>query len=238
MKILVPYDVTTTGMKNPYLFLLMRELYKFDEIRELQHGYGWLHEPGNWDIIHIHWPELLVKSQLADMSRTNLLEEHHFERVLSSLNKKKEGGSKIVLTVHNEKPHTDKTGLFDAFYKDVYKLSDGFIHMGEFSKKMLLDEYSDSVKDKPHAVIPHGDYSYFPDDLKRSICRERLNIMKSEKLLLTFGAIRSKDELELGIDAFKNTGVENSIYFIAGSIPNPYRSQPEHFIVRKKLYAN
>lgn len=238
MKILIPYDISTNGMKNPYLFLLMRELYKFEEVTEIQHGYGWLYEPGRWDIIHIHWPELLVKSLLADMSRTNLLDENHFGKVVEAIKKKKADGAKIIVTVHNEKPHTDKTGLFEEFYKDMYALSDGFIHMGEFSKRMLLDEYHDSAANKLNIVIPHGDYSYFPDDLKRSECRNRLNILEKEKLLLTFGAIRSKEELELGIDAFKNTGIENSIYFIAGSIPNPYRSQPEHFIVRKKLYAN
>lgn len=225
-------------MKNPYLFLLMRELYRFEEVAELRHGYGWLYESGHWDIIHIHWPELLVKSQLADMSRTNLLDEKHFVKVIEALKGKKEDGSKIIVTVHNEKPHTDKSGLFEEFYKDIYTLSDGFIHMGEFSKKLLIDEYYDSVGSKLNVVIPHGDYSFFPDDLKRSECRSRLNLLNSEKLLLTFGAIRSKEELELGIDAFKSTGIENTVYFIAGSIPNPYRSQPEHFIVRKKLYAN
>lgn len=238
MKILIPYDISTNGMKNPYLFLLMRELNKFDEVTELQHGYGWLYEPGQWDIIHIHWPELLVKSQLADMSRTNLLEEMHFEKVIKAIKKKKREGAKMIITVHNEKPHTDKSGLFEEFYKDIYTLSDGFIHMGEFSRKLLTNEYNESTGSKLNAVIPHGDYSYFADDLKRSQCRKRLNIQENEKLLLTFGAIRSKEELELGIDSFKSTGIENTVYFIAGSIPNPYRSQPEHFVVRKKLYAN
>lgn len=238
MKILIPYDITTTGMKNPYLFLLMRELYRFDDVTELQHGYGWLYEPGLWDIIHLHWPELLVKSQLADMSRTNLLDEKHFDRVIEAIRKKKNEGAKIILTVHNEKPHKEKSGLFEEFYKDMYALSDGFIHMGKFSKKILLDEYAEIAKNKLHVVIPHGDYSFFPDDLTRSECRNKLNILKDEKLILSFGAIRSKEELELGIDAFKNVGIENSIYSITGSIPNPYRSQPQHFIVRKKLYAN
>lgn len=238
MKILIPYDVTTTGMKNPYLYLLMRELHRFDEITELQHGYGWLYEPGYWDIIHLHWPELLVKSQLADMSKTDQIGKQHFGRVLDAVKKKKANGTKIISTIHNEKPHKDKTGVFREYYKEIYSLSDGFIHMGGFSKKMLLDEYSGEVKGKTNVVIPHGDYSYFPNDLERSECRSRLAVRDDEKLLLAFGAIRSKEELELGIDAFKNAGIENSIYFIAGSIPNPYRSQPEHFVVRKKLYAN
>lgn len=238
MKILIPYDVTTTGMKNPYLFLLMRELHQFEEITELLDGYGWLHEPGTYDIIHLHWPELLVKSQLPDMSRTNLLRESHFDRVLESIKKKQEGGAKVIITIHNEKPHKDKSGLFADFYREVYSLSNGFIHMGEASKNRLGKDYTAEIQHKPEFVIPHGDYSFFPENLNRPECRNRLNIMDNERMLLSFGAVRSKDELELGIDAFQKAGLENGVYFIAGSIPNPYRSQPEHFIVRKKLYAN
>lgn len=238
MKILIPQKVSTTGMANPYLFLLMRELHKMEEITELQHGYGWLYETGRWDIIHLHWPEYNVRSQLPDISRTDMLKEYHFKKVISSLEKKRSEGAKIILTVHNEKPHKSSSGMFDQFYKDIYQLADAYIHMGRFSEKMVKDKYQEAVRGKKHFVIPHGDYSYFPDDLKRSECRERLEIDDHEKLLLTFGAIRSKEELELGIDAFQNAGVKNSTFLIAGSFPNPYRSQPEHYITRKKLYLN
>lgn len=238
MKILVPYEVSTTGMKNPYLFLLIRELNKFDEIQKIQHGYGWLYEPGDWDVIHLHWPELLVKYQLADTSRTDLLEDRHFEKVLNAIRQKKKNGARVMLTIHNEKPHKDHSGIFDQFYRDVYTLSDGFIHLGEFSGIVLENEYAAETGKKPSFTIPHGDYSFFPNDKERALCRQKLNLGTHEKVLLSFGAIRSKNELELGINAFKKADVEHSIYVIAGSIPNPYRSDPEHFFVRKKLYAN
>lgn len=238
MKILVPYEVSTTGMKNPYLFLLLRELNKLEEVQKIQHGYGWLHEPGDWDIIHLHWPELLVKYQLADMSRTDQLEERHFEKALNAIKAKKKSGARVMLTVHNEKPHKDQTGVFDPFYREIYELADGFIHLGEFSGSILNNEYSDETGTKPSFTIPHGDYSFFPNDKDRAKCREQLDIGDHQKVLLSFGAIRSKDELELGIDAFKKADIDNSIYLIAGSIPNPYRSEPEHYVVRKKLYTN
>ena len=238
MNILLPYDVTTTGMKNPYLYLLMRELHKLEGVTELQHGFGWLHEPGFYDLIHLHWPELLVKSQLPDMSRTNLLQERHYNRVLDGLRKKKEKGAKIVITIHNEKPHKDKLGQFDNYYSQIYQLCDAFIHMGESSIQILKEDYSDDITGKPSFLIHHGDYSFFPDTLVRNECRNRLNILENEKLLLAFGAVRSKEELELGIDAFHGADIKDSTYLIAGSIPNPYRSQPQHYIVRKKLYAN
>ncbi|MDZ7720274.1 MAG: hypothetical protein U5K72_15770 [Balneolaceae bacterium] len=237
MKILIPQHVRTSGKANPYLFLLMRELHKLNKITEIQHGYGWLYEPGLWDIIHLHWPEYLVKSQLTDMTRIDLLQEKHFKKVTDSIEQKKSQGAKIVLTVHNEKPHEDKGGIFDSFYDQIYDLADGFIHLGTFSEKKLHEVYP-KAKEKSHFVIPHGDYNYFPSDMKRSECRQKLNIDEDQKLLLAFGAIRSKEELELGINAFNNSSVENSIFLVAGSLPHPYRSELDHYITRKKLYTN
>lgn len=238
MKILVPYEVSTTGMKNPYLFLLLRELNKLKDVQKIQHGFGWIFEPGEWDVIHLHWPELLVKYQLPDMSRTDLLQDRHFQKVLNAIKEHKGKGAKVMLTIHNEKPHKDQSGIFDQFYRDIYQMSDGFIHLGKFSGKILQNEYDDETGGKPSFIIPHGDYSFFPNDMERAQCRNKLKIKEQEKLLLSFGAVRSKDELELGIDAFKKADVEKSIYLVAGSIPNPYRSEPEHYIVRKKLYTN
>ena len=33
----------------------------------------------------------------------------------------------------------------------------------------------------------------------------------------------------------RSADIDNSIYLIAGSIPSPYRSEPKHYTVRKKL---
>ena len=238
MKILIPYDVCTTGMKNPYLFLLMRELVGNSDIESVQHGYGWLDEKGEWDVIHLHWPELLVKAKLTDMSRTDLLTDLHFEGTLDAIREKKSEGSKVILTVHNEKPHKDRDGQFDSFYRSIFELSDGFIHMGEASRKLTEGDYQEEIYKKPAFVIPHGDYSWFPNGMKRSDCRRRLGIEEDEKLLLSFGAIRTQRELELGIDAFRKAGVTGSSYMMVGQLPYPYKSQPKHFLVRRKLYLN
>ena len=238
MKILIPYDVTTTGMKNPYLFLLMRSLMQTERIQSVQHGYGWLYENVDANIIHLHWPELLVKSKLADMSRTEMIKESHFEEVIGAIESWKKRGTKFIITIHNEKPHKDPNNRFDLFYRQVYERMDGFIHMGEFSKNLLVNEYQNETANKSAFVIPHGDYRFFANNLDRETCREKLRVQSSEKLLLAFGAIRNRKELELGIDAFKTAGIENSVYLMAGKLPFPYKSQPEHFTARKKLYAN
>lgn len=238
MKLLIPYDIKTTGMNNPYLFSLIRELIKMDPITNVIVGYGWLYEDIYVDVIHLHWPELLVKSQLSDMSREDLLQRSNFEKVIEQLKTKKKSGSKIITTIHNEKPHLDSKGLFSQFYSDIYSLSDGFIHMGNESEKLTDFQFRDETTGKKNFIIEHGDYSIFPSNLERDECRKILKIDKNQKVLLSFGAIRSEKELNLGIDSFKDADLENTIYIMAGKLPFPYKSRLKHFTVRKKLYRN
>tara|TARA_R100001143_G_scaffold63603_3_gene73746 strand:- start:18638 stop:19726 length:1089 start_codon:yes stop_codon:yes gene_type:complete len=238
MNILIPYDIKTTGMNNPYLFSLIRELVKMDSIKNVTVGYGWLYEDMDVDVIHLHWPELLVKSQLPDMSREDLLQKSNFEKVLDQLKKKKKTGTKIITTIHNEKPHTDSDGQFSQFYSEIYSLCDGFIHMGDESKKLTNLQFKNETAGKIDFVIGHGDYSIFPSNLDRDVCRSRLNIKNNQKVLLSFGAIRSEKELNMGIDSFKDANIDQSIYIMVGKLPFPYKSKVKHFTVRKKLYRN
>ncbi|MEX1013988.1 MAG: hypothetical protein WDZ80_02400, partial [Candidatus Paceibacterota bacterium] len=238
MHILIPYDIKTTGMNNPYLFSLIRELVKMDLVTNVTVGYGWLYEEIDVDVIHIHWPELLVKSQLPDMSRDDFLQRSNFEKVLDQLKKKKKSGSKIITTIHNEKPHTDSKGLFSQFYSDIYALSDGFIHMGNESEKLTHLQFEEETSGKLNFIISHGDYSIFPSNLDRDYCRKKLNLDHNQKVLLSFGAIRSEAELNLGIESFKRADIDHSIYIMAGKLPFPYKSQLKHFTARKKLYRN
>lgn len=237
MRILIPYDVNTTGTRNPFLFLLMRDLIKRPEIEHLQHGYGWLYENVSTDIIHLHWPELLVKSRLSDMSQDHNLKENDFTAVLDELKRYKGSGSKICITIHNETPHKNSS-VYHDFYRQVYSICDGFIHMGKTSEEILSLEFPDFTKDKPSAIIPHGDYSYFPNDKSREKCREHLGVSEEENLILSFGAIRSKSELEMAVNSFKRADITLAKYLMAGSLPSPYKSQLSHFTDRKILYAN
>lgn len=238
MKILLPYDITTTGMKNPYLFLLVRELVRNRNIESVQYGYGWLYEDIKADIIHLHWPELLVKSKLADMSRVDLLKDFHFDQLTHALEEKKSQGAKIILTVHNEAPHKGKSDQFQKLYGTVFQLVDGIIHMGKASKEITDQNYPAETAGKPFFIIPHGNYKIFDNSLSKEECRAKLSLKPEEKLLLSFGAIRSAKELDFGIRAFKEASVENSLFMMAGQLPHPYKSQPVHFATRKKLYAN
>lgn len=225
-------------MNNPYLFLLIRELIKHEQIGQVTTGYGWLGEDLKPDIIHLHWPELLVKSSLSDMSRIDLLTSEHFSKITNSLLGFKKKGARIVITIHNEKPHKDKKGQFSDFYSDIYQLADGFIHMGKSSEKLIRKEFENETNHKQSFVIPHGNYKYFPDDMNRDQCRELLNIDPQQKLVLAFGAIRTEKELNLGLDSFLEANLKDTIYMMAGKLPHPYKSQLEHYKARRKLYRH
>ncbi len=225
-------------MNNPYLFLLIRELIKQERISQLTTGYGWLNEDLKPDIIHLHWPELLVKSTLTDMSRVDLLTPGHFSKITDVLHGFKNKGTKIVITIHNEKPHKDRNGQFSNFYSEIYSLADGFIHMGKISEKLIQKQFVIETKQKLSFVIPHGNYDYFPDDISRDECRTMLNIDPHQKLILAFGAIRTKEELNLGLEAFFEADVEDSVYLMAGKLPYPYKSQWGHYKTRRKLYRH
>lgn len=225
-------------MKNPYLFLLTRELVRLPETESVHHGYGWLYEDIDVDIVHLHWPELLVKSRLPDMSRLDLLQPSHFDDAVRALEQKKSKGARIVMTIHNEIPHKGNSDAFETFYGTMHRLADGFIHMGQASREITEQRYPHETAGKPSFLIPHGNYRIFENTLTREQCRNMLSLNPGEKLLLSFGAIRSASELDFGIRAFKKAAVRQSVFMMAGQLPHPYRSQPAHFRSRKKLYAN
>lgn len=238
MNVLIPYDTDTTGTKNPYLFLLMRELAGINNVNRVMHGYGWLYEDVNADIVHLHWPELLVKSHLSDMSRDDLLKEENFKNVLNAIEKRKRRGSKVIATIHNETPHKDHSGRYDSYFSKIYDLCDGFIHMGGVSQELTEASFKQEVKGKHSFIIPHGNYAFFPNKMDQVESRKKLRLPQQGTVVMSFGAIRSKRELELGITACKRAKVKNLTYVIAGRLPDPYKSQPRHFLTRKMLYAN
>lgn len=246
MNVLIPYDIDLTGMRNPYLHLLLRELQRHPGITSLRHGYGWLHEEGKYDVIHLHWPEILVAAQVPGPWSESVIRREYIDRLIRTLHGWKQRGARIVLTVHNEQPHLDPSGMCGILYHKVYELVDGFIHMGKSSQKLLRKSFRSKVEGKSSFIIPHGDYRFFREDWygdgfpapDRTISRRILGIRKREKLMLTFGAIRTPQELDLAIEAFKRADVPDSVYLMAGKIPYPFKAQKQHFPTRRKLYLS
>ncbi|MEX0770571.1 MAG: hypothetical protein WD035_07555 [Balneolaceae bacterium] len=239
MNVLIPYDINTTGLRNPYLFQLLKGLEFHSGIAKVQHGYGWLHvEEGSWDVIHLHWPEELMGAGLPDSFSETELREESIQRLTNLLESWKAKGTTLVLTVHNELPHKQRNEKSVELYRQIYSLVDVFIHMGEESVKLISEKFPEETAGKPTIVIPHGDYSLFPNLIGKREARKRLGISLQKNVMLAFGAIRSEEELNMGINAMKSAGMADMLYLIAGKIPYPYKSKMRHFTVRRKLFFN
>lgn len=237
--LLIPYDINTTGLRNPYLYQLLRALEFQPAPLKVQHGFGWLkEEQGRYDVIHLHWPEELLNAMLPGSFSEASLTQAQIQTVSHLLQRWKQRGSALVLTVHNEQPHKNRSSLSRELYRRVYHQTDLFIHMGEASVQRTAAMFPEETAGKPVHIIPHGDYSIFPDTVSRRDARDELNISAERPVMLTFGAVRSEAELNLGIDAFRKGAPQDAIYLIAGKIPYPYRSDWRHFTSRRKLFLN
>ncbi|MEX1211369.1 MAG: hypothetical protein WEA36_00850 [Balneolaceae bacterium] len=233
MKILIPYDIDTTGNRNPYLFLLLRALSAHKDVERVDHGFGFLHEPtGHWDIIHLHWPEQLVRPFLETYWSDATVTDTHIKKVTDALSRHKASGSKILMTIHNEAPHKDPSGGGKRLYEEVWRQADGFHHLGEASRAQLTS----TLPDRPSVVIPHGDYRWFPDEQSREEARKALDMSPETTLILAFGAIRNQAELNLGLKAHRQAKQPGSLYLMAGSVPYPYRVKRQHWNTRRLLF--
>lgn len=133
----------------------------------------------NYDIIHIQWPNILVKG----LNNVATLRLHLLEI--------KDAGIPIVVTCHNLHPHCSKNVMLQESYDIVYDLVDNFIHMGEYSYKLFVKLY-------PHAhhfIIPHHIYDHLYNNFptRAEACRY-LKLNPNIRYILCFGIFRNDEE--------------------------------------------
>ncbi|TXG38868.1 glycosyltransferase [Seonamhaeicola maritimus] len=158
-----------------------------------------------YSIVNIHWPEAIFKWE--DPSEDAL---KYFEEAL----KKWQKYSKIVYTVHNENAHSRNFKNSKKLYELVIIYSDAFVHLGDFSKKMLVSNYPET-KSKLHEIIPHPLYLKYKKSINILEARKKLNLPEHAKVVLVFGNIRDKKEYKLIFKAFNKLKVKNKILLIS-----------------------
>jgi hypothetical protein len=164
----------------------------------------WSPQENGFDIIHLQWPEALIAWKLLSPDRA--------QSICRQINWWKEQGSKIVITRHNFLPHYPGE-INEAFYRQVYEMADGIIHLGHYSVKEFKARYP-HLKNCKHKVIPHPWYETTPNTIDQTKARRILNIPYSQKVFLAFGNMRSIEEQNLVIDGFLNCGLSNKRLFI------------------------
>ena len=154
----------------------------------------------DFDIIHIHWPEDLLNRKTP--------KTQDLEMLTSIFEQWKEKNTKIVLTMHNEKSHSNNPNK-NELYKIVYSFADGVIHLGNHSFNKAKDKNK-----KKHVIIPHSLYENLPNNITKTQSRNILGIPKRKMLVACFGEIRNNDEYNLILQSFKKLKLKNKSLLI------------------------
>lgn len=230
MRILIPCEIRTDGSDNLYGYQLLKALLQHPKTVEVQHGIGWLFEDKlDYDIIHFQWLESIFRGKEPG--------ELELERLRNALEHWKTR-SKIIVTLHNEFPHYNDTAAFRKLYELIFSYTDGFIHLGEVSKLVMRNRYKKYLEDGEEIIIPHGNYFAVPNEINQDLAKEKLGYSDSDKILLCFGAIRSREELNLLISAYKKIKKESIKLLIGGRLPVRSRVKLNYFVDRFPIWID
>ena len=143
------------------------------------------HNWGDYDIIHIQWPEQLLKEERGATPED-------FENILMQ---QRAAGKKVVSTCHNLAPHYAKGRVSDRAYDIAYRNSDCMIHLGEYSLDLCKTQYP-KVR---HALIPHHVYDkrYSLSPQSRDEAVSAFSLDAKYRYILCLGYCRSDEERRL-----------------------------------------
>jgi glycosyltransferase involved in cell wall biosynthesis len=147
-------------------------------------------------------------------------------------------GIQIIWEMHNILPHgfTDRDRENSRWF---FERANGIIFHSRSDIQRAKETYG-TVADKPHIIIPHGNFNEsYPNTITKESARERLSISASEKVILCFGHIRRHRGYEYLIDAVRD--MRNTTVIIAGKVQDGdiYQSLQAHkkVLPHIKLYV-
>jgi glycosyltransferase involved in cell wall biosynthesis len=207
--------------KNQYVNQLVQGLNRCqDSISATKDLLSFWRAPGSQNVLHIQWPEALVRWRRPEPWEMDYMEDR-----LHAWSK----NSAIVTTVHNYKPH--QLDDCEDLYELVYSRSNGIIHLGKASREYFFAKY-DFAADKLHAVIPHGDYSCFPNTVTRAQARQQLGLNKKDAVVACIGRMRHSDERDMLLQAFDLLKVRRKRLLLAGYQPPLSRTRLKYWRLR------
>ncbi|SFR72203.1 Glycosyltransferase involved in cell wall bisynthesis [Agromyces sp. CF514] len=164
---------------NPYVRLLAESLP--DGVSPLE--FSW-HRAifGQYDILHMHWPEHLIRSQTSPLK--SLVKTVLASALVARLRLTREP---IVRTLHNLEPHEKWSKTSQRLGRRLDAMTTAWIAM---------DPIDATSVDGPVYVIPHGDYA--------PIFGSYPEIAPHEGLIVNFGHIRRYKGLEHLVDVVRD----------------------------------
>ncbi len=199
---------------NPYVRLLQEALHNLGMSCSIGEGLS-LREArpwrGTYDVLHLHWLELLYAAPHPGRSLRKL------SSVLAGLQWIRGGGCKLVYTVHNVQPHERAFPLLDQIAsRVVFSWADAVHVHDEAARRKVAQTYR---RNQRVHVIPHGSYvGAYPNRCTKLEARERLGLAQDAFVYLCLGQVRRYKGIEDLIAAFQQLADENAQLMIAGNV--------------------
>lgn len=165
----------------------------------------------NYDLIHIHWPELYLNSnyQLKAFAYSFMF--------IFCLFFSKLFGKKTLWTIHNLKPHYVKYPWLNRLFWPYYlPLVDGVISLSKANEKLFFEKIS-FKKNIAHTVIHHGLYNnYYANTVTKKDALSYFSIAPSKKVALFIGQVKTYKNVETLVALFNRQALNDSVLIIAG----------------------
>lgn len=153
------------------------------------------HPTRQYDIVHVHWPQLLFPGKGEFISDSDVM------LVRRRLAEFKKHGTSIVYTRHNEIPHYCRNPHEIALCRLFEDESDRVIHMGRFSLRQMT-----GARGERDVVIPHHGFDWYPVSTLE-LARKELVLSPSDRVMSVVGVYRDDEERELVVRACCGSGI-------------------------------
>ncbi len=127
-------------------------------------------------------------------------------------------GKKIIMTIHNVKPH-EKSWIKVFLNKSVIGMADEYIVHNENNKKMFLEL---NKTEKNVHVVPIGINKYSSTSQSKSQLRKDYGFSNDDKILIFFGNIRDYKGLDIMLQSLSKIDDNNVKLIIAGKPWNDF----------------
>ncbi len=206
MKILFPVPDPNRTVNNHYVYSLCDALNEQGMNAVCTLKDFWTDQFFDFDIIHFQWPETLFRWKVCHT-------QEELERLDKRLLEFKSKRKKVFLTCHNLHPHEIKDSVALKLYDVLYKYTDVFVHMGEYSRAVLRSEYPQAR----HVVIPHHIYdNVYSMDISKENAKEQLGLSQNKITILSFGVFRNDAEREMLMEVRSKMQKQNAEFLAPG----------------------
>ena len=201
---------STAPNANPFVALLLDELHARGVVIDRFSRRALLSRP---DIVHVHWPEQLVRTHRA----RDLILDAATHLVLIAVARRR--GAALIWTAHNLQPHErEHPRLMGAFLAVFAFLVDLVIPLTAGSRAPLTARYR-GLRRTPFVVVPHGHYrDVYPPAHDQEGSRRRLGLEPSRRTLLTLGAVRPYKNVAQLVRAFVDRQAPDAQLAIVGRV--------------------